>query len=166
MAAGAIKQGYIKNQLEETIMGRLGKLTRSDMRGVPLAGSDYPKVYICSPFAAYGQSTVQTNIAEAKRYCHYAIERKCQPVASHLLYPKVLDDRNEYEREMGLSFGLSLLAECTQVWVFRRRDGTISTGMAAEIGFAKKLRIPVVFINDPKAYGGHGWNPLRTGSGR
>ena len=165
MGNGTIRQGYIRNHFEDMMMGRVGKLTRADMKNVPLAGSGYPKVYICSPFAAYGQNTVQTNITEAKRYCLYAIERKCQPVASHLIYPQFLDDRNPHEREMGLAFGIALLHECTEVWVFRRRDGKVSEGMAREIATAKHLRIPVVYINDPKAYGMYGWNPLAGGNG-
>ena len=166
MGAGAIKQGYIRNHFEDMMMGRVGKLTRKDMRRVSLIGSNYPKVYICSPFAAYGQNTVQTNITEAMRYCRYAIAKKYQPVASHLLYPQMLDDRKAHEREMGLAFGLSLLRECSEVWVFKRWDGKVSAGMALEIEVAKRLHIPVIFVNDPKAYGMYGWNPLESDSER
>ena len=162
MGAGAIRQGYVANHFEEMMMGRVGKLTRQDMKNVQLFGSGWPIVYICSPFAAYGQNTVQTNITEARRYCRYAIGQKKQPIAVHLLYPQFLDDRNEREREMGLAFGLSILQKCDieSLWVFKGRGGIISDGMQREIALAERLHIPVVFIEDPEAYGMYGWNPI------
>ena len=67
-----------------------------------------PKVYIVSRYAG----DVDTNISNAIRYCRYAIEKKKIPVASHLLYPQILDDNNPDERELGTTFGLVLLGLC------------------------------------------------------
>ena len=64
------------------------------------------------------------------------------PVASHLLYPQILNDSNPRERELGLMFGLALLAICDEIWVFTE-GGEISSGMAKEIEEAKRLGIPV-----------------------
>ena len=58
------------------------------------------------------------------------------PIASHLLYPQMLDDSDVEEREMGLMFGLALLRMCDEVWVF----GEISRGMAEEIKEAKERK--------------------------
>ena len=157
MAAGKITQGYIVNHFEEDMMGRLGRLTRKDINGVAPMGSAYPMVYICSPYA----SNPKLNTELAKDYCKYAIEKKCQPVASHLIYPSVLDDTDDLQREMGLTFGLKLLRLCTEVWVFRPHGG-VSTGMEAEIKEAMRLRIPVVYVNDPAAYGKEKWNPIKS----
>ena len=155
MAAGKITQGFIPNQLEEMVIGQLGRLTRKDLKSVAPMGSGFPTVYICSPYGS--NPALYTELA--KSFCRYAIEHNAQPVASHLLYPRFLDDKDELQREMGLTFGLQLMQQCSAVWVFRPTGG-ISPGMKAEIEEAKKAKIPVVYINDPKAYGRDGWDPV------
>ena len=165
MAQGVNKKGrYIRNTFEDEMMERFGRLTRKDLKDARMPGSGYEKVYICSPYAAETLDGVAENVKAAKRYCKYAIERKKQPVASHLLYPQMLNDNNPAHREMGLSFGLSLLADCTEVWVFHP-EGLRSPGMNLEIKEAIRLHIPVLFINDPKAYGKPPWNPLAKKEG-
>ena len=57
-------------------------------------------------------------------------------VASHLLYPQVLSDAVPAERELGLLFGLALLATCQECWFF----GELSPGMEQEMQEAKRLR--------------------------
>lgn len=156
MAAGAIKQGYIKNSFEEGMMAKLGRLTRKDMKNAPLFGSGYRKVYICSPYAG----NIEENIAAAKEFCRFAIKKECQPIASHLLYPQVLNDLDPMEREMGLSFGLSLLSECEEVWVFKDFKG-ISDGMRSEINYAYKNKIPVRFIPEETVKGVK-WDPIKS----
>ena len=47
-----------------------------------------PIVYICSPYAG----DIHANVEAAKRYCRFAITKRCIPIAPHLLYPQVLDD--------------------------------------------------------------------------
>ena len=85
------------------------------------------KVYVASRYAG----NVEENTAAALDYCRYVIMGNCIPVASHILYAAsgMLDDNSEAERELGLMFGLSLLAVCDEVWVF----GDISAGMQQEI---------------------------------
>lgn len=156
MAAGKITQGFIPNYLEEFVIGNLGRLTRKDLHGVAPMGSGYPMVYVCSP---YGANPAHYT-ALAKGFCKYAIDHNVQPVASHLLYPQFLDDQDDLQREMGLTFGLQMLHLCNEVWVFRPTGG-VSPGMKAEIEEAKKAKIPVVYINDPRAYGQGGWDPVR-----
>lgn len=87
-------------------------------------------VYICSPF--FGD--VEGNIANARRYCRFAVDKGFIPIAPHLLYPQFLDDNNPTERELGLFFGNALMSKCAEVWVFGSR---ISSGMKAEIKRAK-----------------------------
>ena len=157
MGAGKITVGFLKNRLEEEMIGKLGRLTRKDLKGVKPMGAGYPKVYICSPYAG---DTVK-NTEAARRYCRYAIGKKLQPVASHLLYPQVLDDTDELQREMGLTFGQALLSDCSACWVFRPA-GKVSEGMQKEIATALRLKIPVAYINDPKAYGEAPWDPIKA----
>lgn len=89
------------------------------------------KIYVASKYAG----DTQENVANAIRYCRFVIEKKCMPIASHLTYPQMLNDNNPCEREMGLMFGLALLAICDEVWCF----GDISPDMELEINEAKRL---------------------------
>ncbi|MCK9479280.1 MAG: hypothetical protein M0R40_07255 [Firmicutes bacterium] len=97
-----------------------------------------PKIYVASKYAG----DVDTNVTNAIRYCKYVIEKKCIPIASHLTYPTMLNDADPYEREMGLMFGLALLALCDEVWCF----GEISQGMEMEIAEAKRLGKKVCYF--------------------
>ena len=83
------------------------------------------KVYVASKYAG----DVDANVAAAITYCRRVIDEGYMPVASHLLYPQILNDNDPEERDLGLLFGLSLLAACDEVWVF----GTVSPGVAQEI---------------------------------
>lgn len=97
------------------------------------------KVYVASKYAG----DVRTNARDAIRYCRYVIAEGYMPVASHILYAAsgMLRDEDASDRELGLLFGLSLLAVCDEVWVF----GEISPGMEAEIEEAKRLGKPIVY---------------------
>ena len=96
------------------------------------------KIYVASKYAG----DIQTNIENAVWCCRYVIDRGYMPVASHLLYPQILNDTISRERELGLMFGLALLAICDEVWVFTA-GGEVSSGMAKEIEEAKRLGILV-----------------------
>mgnify|MGYP001025902646 FL=1 len=89
-----------------------------------------PIVYICSPFSG----DVEGNVANARRYSRFAVDKGYIPIAPHLLFPQFLDDNNPAERELGLFFGNALMSKCAEVWVFGSR---ISSGMEAEIERAK-----------------------------
>jgi hypothetical protein len=90
-----------------------------------------PIVYICSPYSG----DVEGNVAAARRYCRFAVDKGFIPIAPHLLYPQFLDDDDDpSERELGLFFGNALMSKCAEVWVFGSR---ISSGMETEIKRAK-----------------------------
>jgi len=89
-----------------------------------------PIVYICSPYSG----DVEANVAAARRYSRFAVDKGFIPIAPHLLYPQFLNDDDERERELGLFFGNALMSKCAEVWVFGSR---ISAGMEAEIKRAK-----------------------------
>ena len=100
-----------------------------------------PRVYIVSKYAG----DVEKNVAAAIGYCRTAIQRKRIPIASHLLYPAILDDNDPAQRELGLLFGHVLLGMCDEVWVC----GTdYSPGMQAEIHEAKRLKKQIVYYNE------------------
>lgn len=115
-------------------MGRVIKECREQQKR-RFANKNRTKIYVASRYAG----EVEANVAAAIRYCRYVIEAGFMPVASHLLYPRILDDNNPTERELGLAFGLALLGLCDEVWVF----GPISRGMAAEIEEARRLNKPI-----------------------
>ena len=102
------------------------------------AAKNRKKIYVASKYAG----DIQINIENAIWCCHYVIDRGYMPIASHLLYPQILDDSIPRERELGLMFGLALLAACDEVWVFTV-NGEVSSGMEKEIEEAKRLGIPV-----------------------
>lgn len=95
------------------------------------------KVYVASAYAG----DVEANTAKAVEYCRMAIDAGYMPLASHLLYPQMLNDKVPAERELGLMFGLALLRMCDEVWVC----GSVSSGMAQEIEEAKRLNKKVVY---------------------
>jgi hypothetical protein len=101
----------------------------------------YPRTYICSPFK--GDTT--RNTANAARYCRFALDQERMPIAPHLLFPQFMEDDDPAERELGMSFGLRLLAGCAEVWVF---GGNISRGMRREIDKARHKGIPVRYFNE------------------
>ena len=90
-----------------------------------------PMVYICSPYAG----NIEANIAVARRFCRFAVDKGYIPVAPHLLYPQFLDDADPDERNLGLFFGNVLMSKCHELWVCGNR---ISPGMEAEIARAKR----------------------------
>lgn len=99
------------------------------------------RVYVISKYAGNTKKNTKAAIA----YCRYVIAKGKMPIASHLLYPQILDDSVPEERELGLSFGLSLLSDCQEAWVF---GSTISAGMGAELEECKRLRIPIRYIKE------------------
>ena len=82
---------------------------------------------------------IAQNIQNAIRYCRFAISEGVVPVASHLMYPQMLDDGDTAERALGLRFGIRLLELCSEIWVFADDDRDISKGMWAEIEAAARL---------------------------
>ena len=98
-------------------------------------------VYVASRYAG----DIPANTVAAVRCCQQVIREGCMPVASHLLYPQILDDSNPKERVLGLSFGLALLGLCDEVWVY----GEPSPGMEREIEEAKRLGEPIQYREVP-----------------
>ena len=98
------------------------------------------KIYVASRYAG----DVDANVAAAITYCRCVIDDGYMPVASHLLYPQILNDNDPNERDLGLLFGLALLRMCDEVWVF----GAISPGVAQEIEEAKRLKKQIRYFEE------------------
>jgi len=56
-----------------------------------------------------------------------------------------MDDDNPAERELGISYGLRLLNDCKELWIFGNR---ISEGMKREILAAKWRNIRIRQFNE------------------
>ena len=97
------------------------------------------KVYVASRYAGDVSANVEATIS----YCRQVIDLGCMPIASHLLYPQMLNDDAPDERLLGQRFGLELLKMCDEVWVF----GDISAGMESEIAEAKRLNKPIKYFS-------------------
>lgn len=125
-------------------LGRVMKEYRKERREIWRKQTELkerPKVYIVSRYAG----DVEKNVASAIRYCRFAIDKKKMPIASHLLYPQIVDDNNPDEREIGTMYGLALLALCDEVWCFGE---TLSAGMEQEIKEAKRLGKPIKYFTE------------------
>lgn len=118
-------------------------ITNADREARRKAGikPEPPKVYICSPFAG----DTEANVANALRYCRFALSKGKFPIAPHCYLPRFMDDSNPAERELALSFGVRMLYECRELWVFGDR---ISEGMKKEILAAKWRTIRIRRFND------------------
>ena len=90
-----------------------------------------PMVYICSPLSG----NITANQRNARRYCRFAVDSGCIPLAPHLYFPQFMDDGNGAERNLALFMDIVLLSKCDQMWVFGNR---ISKGMSIEIEKAKR----------------------------
>lgn len=93
-------------------------------------------IYVASPYAG----DVERNVEYAKQACRTVMESGHAFFAPHLLYPAVLNDAVQEERQAGMDMGLTMLFRCDELWVFGPH---ISSGMQAEIAEAERMRIPV-----------------------
>ena len=98
-----------------------------------------PIVYVCSPFAG----DIERNIANARRYCRFAVDNGSIPLAPHLLFPQFMDDSNEHDHGLAMFMNMALMSKCAEVWVFGEH---ISKGMAAEIRKATEKQRPVRYF--------------------
>lgn len=116
-------EGYIDPTAFETISG----IEHEEQKALR---AFRPIVYICSPYAG----DIEANVAAARRYSRFAVEKGYIPIAPHLLFPQFMNDDDPKERELGLFFGNAIMSKCSEIWVF---GSTISNGMAAEIKRAR-----------------------------
>ena len=118
-------------------------------------------VYICSRYRADERHTVEENIGRALYACSVALSKGYAPFAPHLIYPRVLDDNDPEDRQLGMKAALNWLIGCEELWQW---GATVSEGMALEIEIAQKAGIPVKVFNSigiPKEH----WNSEKAKNG-
>lgn len=108
---------------------------RHQMRGY------MPLVYICSPFSG----AVERNIRKAAKFCRFAVDQGCIPIAPHILFPQFMDDDIQEEHDLALYMDIVLLTKCQELWVF---GDIISEGMAMEIAKAKSKGQVIRYFNN------------------
>lgn len=104
------------------------------------ADKNRKKIYVASKYAG----DVDANVKAAIGYCRLVSDRGYMPIASHLLYPQIFNDNDPEERELGLMFGLALLRDCDEMWVF----GEVSPGVEREIEEAKRLKMRIRYFDE------------------
>jgi hypothetical protein len=98
-------------------------------------------VVIESPFRATPYYTQE----QSRLYLYHAIadaiRRGESPFASHLILPEVLNDDDEYERQLGIRVGMNWGKYADLICIYS--DLGCSPGMKAAISFYKSLNKPI-----------------------
>ncbi len=119
------------------------------------------RVFVCSPLSADDAEGVARNQELAREHMLEVLRAGGAPMVPHLLYPQVLDDRVPEDRRLGLDAGLAWLLVCDEVWVWppswrQTPDGPepiLTSGMAEEVAAARRVGLPVLFMQEPTAEG-------------
>lgn len=109
--------------------------------------SKFQKVFICSRLRSDKLNEEEMFKAQCREYCRYAANQGLLPIAPHIYFTQFMNDHDRDERCMGINFGLELLKECDEVWVFTNND-YIGEGMKKEIELAQSLNIPIKYFKD------------------
>lgn len=133
MASKRNSEGYYDPTAYETLV----KIEREAKR----TRTYRPLVYVCSPLSG----DIAANQENARRYCRFAVNSGCIPLAPHLYFPQFMDDDDGAERDLALFMDIVLLSKCAELWVFGSR---ISKGMSIEIEKAKRKGQPIRWFTD------------------
>jgi hypothetical protein len=105
------------------------------------------RVILESPYASKNPDPVlaraerETNVAYARVCVADCLRRGEAPIASHLLFPGILDDAKPEERKLGIAAGLAWVWVAQAMVVYT--DLGISPGMQVAIAFAEEAGIPI-----------------------
>lgn len=100
-------------------------------------------VYICSPYRAADEATLQRNIDYARELTRTVLMRGEAAVTPHLYMTQCLNEADEAERQCGLAAGQAIVEKCETMLVGRRFG--ISEGMEGEIERAKERGICILY---------------------
>ena len=117
------------------------------------------RVILETPYQGTKKHSVEENIQYALDCVDHSLKMNEAPIAFHLIYPRVLDDTKEVEREKGLSMSQQWYKVADKVVVYV--DHGISDGMRQGIDKAHFLQTPILMRS--LYYEGQG--NFRRGSG-
>lgn len=100
-----------------------------------------PLVIIESPFAGATEQIRNDNIAYARKCVADSLARGEAPLASHLLFPQLLDDNDHAQRQLGIEAGLAWYRRADKCVVYM--DLGVSSGMQTGIARARAYGVPV-----------------------
>ena len=110
-------------------------------------------IYVCSPYSAYKNHTVEQNVAEAKEFCRQIIASGNVPVCPQIWLPEFLDDSKPEERAMAIRFCKIMLEQCDRVYAFLGEDDYMSSGMREELEHAERVglegKTDFIKLSDP-----------------
>ena len=107
-------------------------------------------VYICSPYRAADEETLQRNIDYARELTREILLQGEAAVTPHLYMTQCLNEDKPQERAAGMAAGLALLKKCD--FVIAGVKYGISEGMSREIQTADVLGIEVVNADKLRYY--------------
>jgi len=98
-------------------------------------------VIVASPFAGPNISIRRRNVEYAKNAMEDSFARGEAPLVSHLLYPQVLDDMDEVDRNLAIAAASAWMVKADLLAVYANLG--ISPGMKAEIELATLLGVVI-----------------------
>lgn len=102
-------------------------------------------VYICSPYRAADEETLQRNINYARELTREVLLRGEAAVTPHLYMTQCLNEAEEAERQCGLTAGLDIVRRCDMLIVGYKYG--ISEGMEKEIQCARDNGMMIEYMN-------------------
>ena len=105
-----------------------------------------PICIVESPFRARTAHEFKKHIQYRNRCIKFCIDGGFVPLASHMMYTKVLDDNIPAERDLGISLGYELYRVASMVFFFT--DLGVSEGMQKAQEFNRECyKIPETWVN-------------------
>jgi hypothetical protein len=98
-------------------------------------------VVVESPYAATAERTLEQHREYLRLALADCIRRGEAPMASHHLYPEILDDNTPYERALGIRAGLAWGIHAAAICVYSQLG--VSPGMAQAINWYKDMGKPI-----------------------
>jgi hypothetical protein len=100
-----------------------------------------------SPYQSKNEAKVQLHLDYARAAMLHSLAQGESALASHLIWPWILDDADPAEREQGMIAGFAWhrVAEASVIYT----DLGISNGMEAGIAMAKLFGLPVEYRKIP-----------------
>jgi hypothetical protein len=125
---------------------------------VPPGERTYRLVIIESRYAG----DIDRNVAYARQALKHSLDRGEAPIASHLLYPQVLDDNDPAQREQGIAAGLAwrrvVIADTKAALRFERMRSPFSMMEREAVGIPVTRRFEAYEPVLPAFYIDHGWS--------
>jgi len=142
-------EGYPDPTTHDALVNIEKERQAARIAAMPRSPTFRPIVFICSPYA----DDPLNNERRAIRYCRFAVQQGCIPIAPHIYFTRILDERVPSDRELGLFMGQVLLTKCVELWVFGSR---ITSGMEREIIKAEERGMPICYFTEDMEECGHG----------